>query len=464
MLFGWGRTSPSRANLLDVPDEGAAAAAVQGAGSRGVLARGLGRSYGDAAQNGGGTVIRLQEGGIELDASAGTVCAGAGVSIEALISYLVPRGYFVPVTPGTRLVTVGGAIAADIHGKNHHVDGSWGNHLDWLELMDANGDVRRISPSVDPEAFWATVGGMGLTGVVVGCAFRAIPVESPAMLVDTWRTSDLDETMALMAEREDDYRYSVAWVDALASGAHLGRGVVTMADHAPADSAGKSRPVDFERGPRAAVPPLVPSGLLNALTIRAFNELWYRKAPRHRSGEVQSIGSFFHPLDLVADWNRLYGRRGMLQYQIVIPLGQEAVLRSVMERLVRGRAASFLTVLKRFGAANDGMLSFPKPGWTLTLDVPAGVDGLGALLDELDVDVVGAGGRVYFAKDSRVSPALVGAMYPRIDEWRAVCDRLDPGGRFQSDLSRRLGLRRHAREDERRPGVSETSSRVVEGS
>lgn len=442
LLSGWGRTSPSRAELIDTSNVDSVAAAVRSAGGRGVLARGLGRSYGDAAQNGGGTVIRLTGGGIDLDTATGVVRTGAGTSIEALIGYLLPHGFFVPVTPGTRLVTVGGAIAADIHGKNHHVDGSWGDHVEWFDLMDAEGNTRRVTPESDPDAFWATVGGMGLTGLVTECAFRAIPVGSPKMLVDTWRTADLDETMAVMTDHEDEYRYSVAWVDALASGARLGRGVVTMAHHAPAASGGDPASAEFSGGALAAVPPIVPNGLLNLATIRAFNELWYRKAPKRRSGELQSIGAFFHPLDLVADWNRLYGRRGMLQYQIVIPLGREEVLRSVMERLASGRAASFLTVLKRFGPANAGMLSFPRPGWTLTLDIPAGIRDLGRLLDELDLDVVATGGRVYFAKDSRVSSELVAAMYPRLDEWRTVCDRLDPAHRFQSDLSRRLGLRR----------------------
>jgi decaprenylphospho-beta-D-ribofuranose 2-oxidase len=214
-----------------------------------------------------------------------------------------------------------------------------------------------------------------------------------------------------------------------------------MAEHAPAAAVAVADPLHFDGRPLASMPPLIPSGLLNRVTIRAFNEAWYRKAPRERHDELQGIGAFFHPLDAVGHWNRLYGARGMLQYQFVVPAGEEATLRRAVERLSAGGAASFLTVMKRFGAGNQGHLSFPFPGWTLTLDVPTGVDGLSELLDELDRSLVEVGGRVYFAKDSRVSPAHIPLMYPRLDEWRDVCDRLDPGRTMQSDLSRRLALR-----------------------
>ena len=441
LLTGWGHTAPSSADVLEGAGVEAARRALSTAGGRGVLARGLGRSYGDAAQNGGGTVLLLGDHTITVDDETGVVTAGAGVGFDALIRTLLGRGWFVPVTPGTRMITVGGAIAADVHGKNHHADGSWGNHLVDIELLTPDGSVHTLSPNEDREAFWATVGGMGLTGVILACRFRAIRVESSRMLVDTWRTSDLDETMSLMAERDGDYRYTVAWIDSLSPGGRLGRGVVTMADHAPAGAVNASNPLHFDSRPLASMPPIFPSGLLNRLTIRAFNEAWYRKAPSERRGELQGISSFFHPLDAVGQWNRLYGARGMLQYQFVVPTGEEDTLRRAVERLSRGGAASFLTVLKRFGPGNEGHLSFPFPGWTLTLDVPTGVRGLSELLEELDWDLVDVGGRVYFAKDSRVAAAHVPRMYPRLDEWRAVCDRLDPGRTMQSDLSRRLGLR-----------------------
>jgi len=452
VLCGWGHTSPSAADVLEGVGIDAAREAFSRTPGRGVLARGLGRSYGDAAQNGGGTVLLVGDRTVTVDAATGIVRAGAGVSFDELIRALLDRGWFVPVTPGTRRITVGGAIGADIHGKNHHADGSWGNHLVDIDLLTPDGVLRTVSPTEDADAFWATVGGMGLTGVVLSCRFRALPVETSRMLVDTWRTRDLDETMALMAERDGAYRYTVAWIDALSTGSKLGRGVITMAEHAPRSAVHAAEPLHFDDRPLASMPPVFPSGLLNRLTISTFNELWYRKAPKERRGELQGISAFFHPLDMVGEWNRLYGQRGMLQYQFVVPAGEEATMRHAIERLAAGGAASFLTVLKRFGPANAGHLSFPFPGWTLTLDVPTGVAGLAELLDELDRRLVEVGGRVYFAKDSRVAPALVPHMYPRLDEWRSVCDRLDPQRMMQSDLSRRLGLR------------SGTGSRQTEGS
>lgn len=441
LLTGWGRTAPTVADVWEAASTEDIRTATATAGRRGVLARGLGRSYGDAAQNGGGVVLEVGERSVHLDRSTGIVTAGAGVSLDALIRVLLPQGFFVPVTPGTRQVTVGGAIAADIHGKNHHADGSWANHVVDLDLVLASGDVVTVGPDRDASLFWASVGGMGLTGVITSCRFRAIPVQSGRMSVDTWRTANLDDTMALMVERDRDYRYTVAWIDATGSGSRLGRGVVTMANHAAVDAAGSDRSLQFNDTPRVGVPPVVPGGLLNSLTIRAFNELWFRKAPRQRSAELQGISEFFHPLDMVRDWNRLYGRGGMLQYQFVVPDGAEDTLRRATEQLVSGGAASFLTVLKRFGPGNAGYLSFPFAGWTLTLDVPTGVDGLSTLLDDLDDRLVEVGGRVYLAKDSRLAAAHLSRMYPRLDDWRAVCDRVDPTGVFQSDLSRRLGLR-----------------------
>jgi decaprenylphospho-beta-D-ribofuranose 2-oxidase len=247
--------------------------------------------------------------------------------------------------------------------------------------------------------------------------------------------------MTLMEHEDSGHRYAVAWLDMLATGARLGRGFVTFADHAPAEALGGP-----DRGFRgralASAPPVVPGGVMNRWTVGAFNEAVYRRTPRYRRQELQSIGWYFHPLDLVTAWNRFYGRRGMLQYQMVVPFGAEETLEYTIERLANAGAPSFLTVLKRFGPSNPGHLSFPMQGWTLTLDIPTGLHGLGPLLDGLDRRVVDAGGRLYFAKDSRMRPDLVAPMYPRLDDWRAVCDRVDPVGVFQSDLSRRLGLRR----------------------
>jgi decaprenylphospho-beta-D-ribofuranose 2-oxidase len=445
LLAGWGRTAPSAAEVVAV-DSKTLAAAVKDLPARGGIARGLGRSYGDPAQNAGGHVLRLDSGDdhIAIDDRACTVTAGAGVSIDQLLTVIVPRGYFVPVTAGTRFVTIGGAIASDIHGKNHHADGSFGDHVTSMRLMLADTTVVTIAPDLDPDLFWATVGGMGLTGVIVDATFSLIPIESSRMSVETRRIGHLDEIMTRMSESDADWRYSVAWIDLLAKGEHLGRGVLTNAEHATNDQLGQAEaadPLGYVPNQIVSVPPIVPtSGVINRLSVAAFNELWYRKAPRSRQGELQSIPAYFRPLDLVGNWNRVYGRGGFLQYQFVVPFGAEDVLRTVIERISASSLPIFLTVLKRFGAGNQGHLSFPLGGWTLAIDVPADRRGLSELLRSFDALVLDAGGRHYLAKDFQTGPASVRRGYPRLDEWMGIRARVDPAGVWASDLSRRLGL------------------------
>lgn len=420
-----------------------AGAAGRGVGGRGVLARGLGRSYGDAAQNSGGDVVCLAGDRVVLDPVSGVVTVDAGVSIDEVLRRVVPAGWFVPVTPGTRFVTIGGAIAADVHGKNHHLDSSFGAWVRSIDMVLASGEQVTVSPEQDPDLFWATVGGMGLTGVITGAAVQLIPVMSSRMLVSTRRFDGLDALMAAMVERDAEFRYSVAWIDATVSGRRLGRGVVTWGDHAtPADLTGRAARDPFAYAPaqRVGVPGVVGSvGVVRRWNAAVFSAAWFRKAPVARDAEVQSIPGFFHPLDGVADWNRVYGRRGFVQYQFVVPDESADTVRRVLERVVADRPADFLNVLKRFGPAGDGMLSFPTAGWTLTLDLPV-VDTLGRLLHELDDLVLGAGGRVYLAKDAATTPAMITAGYPRLAEWRTIRDRVDPNRVFQSDLGRRLDL------------------------
>jgi decaprenylphospho-beta-D-ribofuranose 2-oxidase len=374
---------------------------------------------------------------------AGAVRCGAGTSIDQLLKSILPQGWFVPVTPGTRHVTVGGAVAADVHGKNHHRDGSIGSHLTSIDLLTADGELRRVGPADDPELFWATVGGMGMTGVVVAVTLRLLPVETSRMTVTTERAGDLDELMARLADGDGRSRYSVAWIDCMAGGRATGRGVITRGDHTrvgelPGDA--RHNPFAYGGSGRVAAPPWVPSGVLNRATVSLFNEAWYRLASRHGSDEVQTIDSFFYPLDGVSGWNRIYGSGGMLQYQCVLPYDEDAVLRDIVGDLSRTHVPSFLAVLKRFGPADPAPLSFPRSGWTLAIDIPARVDGLAPLLDCFDDRVVEAGGAVYLAKDSRLDPRHIAAMYPRLEEWRATRARVDPQRRFQSDQSRRLAL------------------------
>ncbi|MFF0090685.1 FAD-binding protein [Streptomyces canus] len=450
-VTGWGRTAPTAARLIRPRSYEEAVAAVRGCGARGGIPRGLGRACGDAAQNAGGAVFDMT--GLNrvhaIDAEGGTVLCDAGVSLHRLMEVLLPLGWFVPVTPGTRYVTVGGAIGADIHGRNHQVSGSFSRHVLSFELLTADGEIRTVRRGTP--VFDATTGGMGLTGMILTATVQLRPVETSVMSVDTERARDLDDLMARLTATDHQYRYSVARVDLLARGAATGRAVLTRGDHAPLEALATSGPLAratrARRAPLAcgtprfpAPPTFLPEGLLNRTTVGLFNELWYRKAPHARTGRLQSISAFFHPLDAVPHWNRIYGRGGLVQYQFVVGQGQEEALRRIVRRVSGQRCPSFPAALKRFGDADPGWLSFPVPGWTLALAIPAGLPGLGALLDELDEEVATAGGRVCLAKDSRLRPELLTAMYPRLDDFRALRAELDPRGVFTSDLSRRLTL------------------------
>ena len=443
-LSGWGRTRAVEARVVQPGSLALLQELVQAAAPHSLIARGLGRSYGDAAQLAGGTVIELPAfDRIELDPHSASLTAGAGVSLDRILREIVPAGFFLPVTPGTRNVTVGGAIAADVHGKNHHVDGSFGNHVLRLLLIDGNGQLRELTPdgggsAAEAACFWATVGGMGLTGVIVEASFSLIPISSSLIRVDTSRHRDLESLMSAMVQADSQYRYSVAWVDSLDP---RGRGVLTCGDHAPVaclPEAQRSDPLAYDPRALASAPPFLPGGLLNKLTVRAFNEAWYRKAPKQRQGELQAIAPFFHPLDGVQDWNRIYGPAGFLQYQFAVPDAAAPLVPRALEALRQVGAPSFLTVLKRFGPANRAPLSFPMPGWTLAADVPAAVPGLLAVLDQLDQEVAAAGGRLYLAKDSRQSRAMAQTSLPCLSQWQRTRLAADPNEAFSSDLAQRI--------------------------
>ena len=450
-LTGWGRISPSSAELAEPASPASAAELLghglldHGAARAGVIPRGLGRSYNNAAQCAGGVVIstaRLNR-IIDLDTKTGLVTCEAGVSLEQLMVAGLPAGWFVPVSPGTRQVTVGGAIAADVHGKNHHVAGSFARHVRSLQIVLPGGEPRTVTAESDPALFWATAGGMGLTGLIVRATVQLKQVATSRVRVDTVRTADIDETMAVLAEHDRRYGYTVAWSDSLARGARLGRSVITSGDFAgPADlsPADRADPFAFRPGARVGVPAGFPPGLINRYTVALANEAWYRKAPRSRHGELQTIGTFFHPLDGIRNWNRVYGPGGFRQYQYVLPFGREDAVRRSYELVSGARAPSFVTVLKRFGEGDPGLLSFPMAGWTLALDFPARTPGLAGLMARLDLLVVEAGGRVYLAKDSRVPPDVLAEMYPRLAEFAKLRAEFDPAGLLASDLSRRLAL------------------------
>ena len=445
-LHGWGRTAPTIAQLVTPRDAEDVAETVRTAGDRGVIARGLGRSYGDPAQNAGGVVLDMP--GLSrihaIDPDTGVADVDAGVSLDQLMRAALPLGLWVPVLPGTRQVTIGGAIGADVHGKNHHTKGSFGNHVEWLALVTADGSVRELTPSgPDSELFWATVGGMGLTGVIVRARVRLHRTESAYFVVDTDRTDDLDGLLELLTDGSDDtYGYSAAWFDTTATGARMGRSVLTRGSLATVDQLPaklRSEPLKFDAPQLLTFPDVFPNGLANKLSLTAFSELWFRKAPKRQRGSVQNITAFYQVLDVFGDWNRVYGSKGFLQYQFVVPMRAETELRRILEKIAASPHKSGLNVFKRFGAGNDAPLSFPTKGWTITVDFPI-ANGLSRFCTELDEMVLAAGGRLYLAKESRTSPEAFAAGYPRFAEWKAIRDGVDPAGVFASDMSRRLAL------------------------
>jgi decaprenylphospho-beta-D-ribofuranose 2-oxidase len=430
--------------VVSTPDVELIARTVRDAGERGVIARGLGRSYGDPAQNAGGVVIDMTplnriHG---VDGDAGLVVVDAGVSLDTLMRAMLPFGLWLPVLPGTRQVTVGGAIASDIHGKAHHVEGSFGNHVRSLDLLTADGTIHTLTPEgEDAELFWATVGGMGLTGIVLRATLSLNHVETAYFVVDTEQIDNLDDLMARQSVDDESYVESVSWFDAVSTGPHLGRGILTRANHARiADLPPKLRkhPLRFEAPQLLTVPDVFPPGMLNRLTGRIFSELWYRKSPT-RSGAVQNITQFLHPLDILGEWNRGYGPHGFLQYQFAVPFEASQAIRQAVELITEAGHVSALNVLKRFGDGNRAPLSFPMRGWTLCVDLPVR-PGLGELCDALDELALGAGGRHYLAKESRTTPQAIERGYPRLDEWRKIRAGADPDGVFTSDMARRLAL------------------------
>ena len=446
-LHGWGRASGTMSHLASIDSVADAVSALRTSDARGIVPRGLGRSYGDAAQNAGGLTLDLTKlnhiHSVEAATDPPTVTVEAGVSLDVLMRALLPFGLWVPVLPGTRQVTIGGAVAADVHGKNHHTQGSFGNHVRSLDLLMADGEVRTLTPQGETaRLFWATIGGMGLTGVILGATIALQRAETAYFSVDTDRCSDIDDLMQRMSSGDENYTYSVAWFDAVTRGKHMGRAVLTRGNKARlADLPAKLRrdPLKFVAPSFGTIPEVFPNRMVNKATAKAFSTAWYLKAPKHRVGELQNITQFFHPLDIVADWNRVYGPNGFLQYQFVVPFSQDETFKRCFEMIVNSGHLSCLNVLKRFGPGNAAPLSFPMEGWTLTVDLPI-EHGLDRLCNALDEQVVGAGGRVYLAKDSRLSAETFRRMYPRLDDFLSVRREVDPAGLFNSDLARRLEL------------------------
>lgn len=437
-LAGWGNFPrvPCRAVTLDGATE-----ARRWLGQAPLIARGCGRAYGDAALQPNLTVLtRRLDRLLAFDAETGLLTCEAGVTLATVLRVFLPRGWMVPVTPGTKYVTVGGMAASDVHGKNHHVAGSFGRHVGRLRLLLADGSAVECGPDHEPELFRATIGGMGLTGLITELSFRLTRVPSAFMRRQLVRAPDLDAALAAFDESAG-WTYSVAWIDCLGGGRHLGRCLLSRAEMADPEDL----PAPLFLSPFAALPrrqrrvPLdLPGWLLNRWTVRAFNALYYNAARPAES--IVDVDRFFYPLDGLLEWNRLYGRAGFTQYQCVLPRAAgRAGLKRLLSTIRESGQGSFLAVLKLFGAAGDGLLSFPLAGYTLALDFPWRPPVAG-LLDRLDAIVADHGGRIYLAKDARCGPAMLRRFYPAMDRFQAERARWGACGRFQSLLAERVGL------------------------
>ncbi|MGO9792459.1 MAG: FAD-binding protein [Solirubrobacteraceae bacterium] len=403
----------------------------------GAIARGMGRSYGDAAQRSGGAVIdSTQLKGLCFEPAGGVVIAGAGVTVGELLAATIAHGWILPVVPGTQHVTVGGAIASDIHGKNHGTLGTFGTHVQRLALLTAHGELHELSPGTEAGLFEATVGGMGLTGVIVWAQIALRRVSSAMPSVDLDQATGLEEALALLSSPGGEHR--VAWLDLLSW--NRVRGIITRAAHCEHPDPASLTPASVTSCAWLTVPSRWPGGVLPPSAVRAFNDFRLRRSPRRERGRPSTFGAHMFPLDGLDAWPRLYGPGGMVQYQFLVPRGAERVLALVIDSLARDRVPCFLAVLKDMGPAGTGMLSFPLAGWTLALDLPRRAPGLHEALDRCDELVLQAGGRIYFSKDARTRAEVADAMYPRLAEWRAVRDSVDPDGIWRSDLALRTGL------------------------
>ncbi|WKD58511.1 FAD-binding oxidoreductase [Corynebacterium caspium] len=461
-LHGWGRTAPTTANVLSTPDVEVIKAAVAQVADqnstlpehkrRGIIARGLGRSYGDPAQNGGGIVVDMTPVNKihSIDPDTAIVDVDGGVTLDQLMKDALPYGLWVPVLPGTRQVTIGGAIGPDIHGKNHHSAGSFGDHVVSLDLLVADGRVLTLRPEGsedDPsgDLFWATIGGMGLTGIILRAKIRMTKTETAYFISDTERTDTLDETIALHSDgSEHNYTYSSAWFDMISPAPKLGRATVsrgslaTLAQLEELAPKLAKNPLKFNAPQLMKVPDIFPSWTMNKLSLMAIGEAYYMMgSPSHN--DIKNLTQFYQPLDLIGEWNRGYGKAGFLQYQFVVPPAAVEPFKDIIKQMQASGHYSALNVFKVFGEGNRAPLSYPMAGWNVCVDFPIR-PGLHKLLDDLDRQILEFGGRLYLAKESRATPEMFHAMYPGMEGWLKTRNEIDPTGVFASDMSRRLEL------------------------
>jgi len=409
-----------------------------------ILGRGLGRSYGDAALNdqGGMFLFTRLSRFLAFDETNGVLHAEAGVSFDEILKIFVPRGWFLPVTPGTKFVTLGGAIASDVHGKNHHVDGAISNYIVEIEVLLANGEKIICSRNQNKEVFEATIGGNGLTGLIISAKLRLQSIETSFIKQFTIKAKNFEEAIELFDTYDRQYRYSVAWVDSLAKGRSLGRSVVMFGNHAKIEDLHGSLAKDslvVHSNPKLNIPFYFPSSVLNGFSLKGFNLFYYWKQIPKEKSVITHYNPFFYPLDGVNHWNRIYGKAGLLQWQCVIPLddGKEG-LQKILNEIQSSRHGAFLAVLKKMGP-QGGLLNFPMEGYTLALDF-ANRKGILELFKRLNKIVLGYGGRIYLTKDAHLERRDFEQMYPRIEEWKKIKKEIDAQNKFISCQSKRLGL------------------------
>lgn len=441
MLSGWGRFPRADCKVVRPREEAALQAAF--AGTQGALiARGNGRAYGDSALNPAATFdMRGFDRILAFDETSGQVVAEAGVLLADLIDVFLPRGWFPAVTPGTKFVSIGGAIAADVHGKNHHKHGSFGQFVDWIDVLCPDGEIRRASRTQETDLFAWTVGGMGLTGVIVRAAVRLAPVESGWIRQAMTPAENLAAAMALF-EQAQDATYSVGWIDCLATGSATGRSLVMVGEHARHEELGERERADrwMEQRKRAKSVPLdFPGFALNRWSVRAFNLAYYANGRRQAGEGLIDFDTYFYPLDAILEWNRIYGRKGFAQFQCVLPLdASEFGLKALLGEIARAGEGSFLAVLKRMGA-QDSRFSFPMEGYTLALDFPIR-RSTPTLFAELERIAIDHGGRFYLAKDSQLTAERLRQADPRFVAFTRMREQSGAAERFRSLQSNRLGL------------------------
>lgn len=403
------------------------------------IPHGNGRCYGDASLYTDVVNTLRFDKLLAFNEQQGIITCQSGVLLSDLLQIIVPRGWFLPVTPGTKFITVGGAVASDVHGKNHHVDGAFSRHIVSMAVLTGTGETVKCSKDTNSDLFRATCGGMGLTGVILEVQFRLKRIQSSYIRQKQIKASNLDEVMALF-DANTESTYSVAWIDCLKSGKHFGRSILMLGDHATTDETPSDNKLLVKEKSLVTIPFYFPSFVLNTHSMKIFNALIYAKNYKKEMNSVVHYDGFFYPLDSILEWNKIYGKKGFVQYQFVLPFEKSKEgLKNILARINKMGMASFLAVLKLFGEQDD-LISFPMKGYTLALDFPIR-PGLFEFLDELDRVVAGYGGRIYLSKDARMKKEIFWNTYPHAKEFQDILKKYDPDNRFNSNLAERLTLK-----------------------